>query len=53
LEERWFSIGWASSGKILSIVYLWAELDAATVKVRLISAREATPAEMRSYEEHL
>jgi hypothetical protein len=26
-EERWFSIGWASNGAILSIVYLWSELD--------------------------
>jgi uncharacterized protein len=29
-EERWFSIGWASNGTILSIVYLWLESDPAT-----------------------
>lgn len=22
-EERWFSVGWASNGAILSVVYLW------------------------------
>ena len=52
-EERWFSIGWASNGVMLSIVYLWSESDPATTKVRLISAREATPAEIRRYEEGL
>jgi uncharacterized protein len=53
IEERWFSIGCASNGTMLSIVYLWRELDAETTKVRLISAREATPAEVRCYEETL
>jgi uncharacterized DUF497 family protein len=46
-EERWFSVGWASNGAILSIVYLWSELDPETTKVRLISARGATQAEIR------
>ena len=23
IEDRWFSIGWASNGKLLTIVYLW------------------------------
>jgi uncharacterized protein len=50
-EERWFSIGLASNGAILSIVYLWSESDPATTKIRLISAREATREEKRSYEE--
>jgi uncharacterized protein len=46
-EERWLSIGWASDGKILSVVYLWSELDRETTKIRLISARAATQAEIR------
>lgn len=53
IEDRWFSIGWAANGAILSIVYLWSEPDLATIKIRLISARDATPAEIRQYEENL
>ena len=53
IEERWFSIGSASNSAILSIVYLWSESDPATTKIRLISAREATQAEIRQYEESL
>ena len=52
-EERWFSIGLASNGAILSIVYLWSESDAATTKIRLISAREATRVEVHKYKETL
>ena len=52
-EERWFSIGWASNGATLSIVYLWSEADAASTKIRLISAREATKMEIRHYRESL
>jgi uncharacterized DUF497 family protein len=48
-EERWFSIGWASNGTILSIAYLWLESDPETTKVRLISARAATQTEIRHY----
>jgi uncharacterized DUF497 family protein len=50
-EERWFSIGFASNGAILSIVYLWSESDPVTTKIRLISAREATKMEIRRYKE--
>jgi uncharacterized DUF497 family protein len=53
VEERWFSIGFASNGAMLSIVYLWSETDPATTKVRLISARRATPTEIRHYQENL
>ena len=50
-EERWFSIGSASDGKVLFVVYLWSESEPPTAKVRVISARQATPAEIRQYEE--
>jgi uncharacterized DUF497 family protein len=53
IEDRWFSIGWASNGAMISIVYLWSEPDPATIKVRLVSAREATSAETRQCEENL
>jgi uncharacterized DUF497 family protein len=52
-EERWFSIGLASNGAILSIVYLWSESFAASTEIRLISARQATPTEIRRYHENL
>jgi hypothetical protein len=53
VEERWFSIGCANNGAMLSIVYLWSEADPATTKVRLISARGATQTEIRNYKESL
>jgi hypothetical protein len=49
-EERWFSVGCASNGAMLSIVYLWSESDPATTKIRLIMARQATRNEIRHYE---
>ncbi|MGI8744509.1 MAG: BrnT family toxin [Bryobacteraceae bacterium] len=51
-EERWFSIRRARNGSMLSVVYLWSEADPAT-KIRIISARKATQAEIRQYEESL
>ena len=50
-EERWFSIGCASSGAMLSVVYLWSDADPAATKIRLISARKATQTEIRYYQE--
>lgn len=52
-EERWFSVGIASNGVALAIVYLWSDADPAAIKVRLISARKATPAECEQYKEGL
>jgi len=52
-EERWFSIGCASNGMMLSVVYLWLEGGAATYEVRMISARKATQNEIRQYRESL
>jgi uncharacterized DUF497 family protein len=52
-EERWFSVGCASNGALLSIVYLWSESEPATTKIRLIMARQATRNEIRHYEESL
>ena len=52
-EERWFSVGCASSGAMLSVVYLWSAADPAATKIRLISARKATQTEIRYYQEGL
>jgi uncharacterized protein len=52
IEDRWFSIGLSSDGRALSVVYVWSETDPMTVTIRLISARQATRAELRQYEEN-
>jgi uncharacterized DUF497 family protein len=52
-EERWFSIGCASNGAMLSVVYLWSDADSEPTKIRLISARTATRTENRHYQEGL
>jgi uncharacterized DUF497 family protein len=41
-EERWFSVGTARSGAVLSVVYIWSETDPAATKIRPISARRST-----------
>jgi uncharacterized protein len=52
-EQRWFSVGVASNGALISAVYLWSETSSAVVQIRLISARKATQAEIRYYQESL
>jgi uncharacterized protein len=52
-EERWCSIGMARNGVSVAVVYLWSDADPAAIKVRLISARGATQAEQRQYQEGL
>jgi uncharacterized DUF497 family protein len=50
LEERWFTLGMASTGKLLAVAHTYATTGPNTAKVRIISAREATTAERRQYE---
>jgi uncharacterized DUF497 family protein len=45
-EERWVTMGLDVSGRLLVVVYTWRG-----ERVRLISARQATPDERRQYEE--
>ena len=45
-DERWVTMGLDASGRLLVVVYTWRG-----ERVRLISAREATPRERRQYEE--
>ena len=49
-EDRWFSIGIAANGSLLSVVYVWSDRDAAAITLRLISARRATQSECRQYQ---
>ena len=52
-EERWFAVGCANNGAILSVVYLWSDADPAATNIRLISARGSTQSERRQYQEGL
>jgi uncharacterized protein len=52
-EERWFSIGSARNGLVLSVIYVWSDDDPAATNIRLISARKSTPVETRQYQEGL
>lgn len=38
-EERWFSIGFAGNGVLLSVSYLWSYPDPSAVRIRVISAQ--------------
>jgi uncharacterized protein len=52
-EERWFTLGMDSAGKLLAVAHTYTVTGPATarVRVRIISAREATRAERRQYED--
>ncbi len=47
IEERWATMGLDALGRLLVVVYTWR-----AERVRLISARKATPQERRQYEEN-
>ena len=51
-EERWFSIGLASNGAPMAVAYLWTDNGAGLTKIRLITARRSTAAEIRYYTEN-
>jgi len=48
VEERWITLGTDSIGQVLVVIYSWRE-----ERIRMILARQATPAERRQYEEGL
>ena len=50
-EERWFTLGMASKGKLLAVSHTYAATGPASARVRIISAREATRNERRQYED--
>lgn len=49
-EERWATLGLAADGALLVVIHTFEELNSQEASVRLISARPATPAERRDYE---
>jgi uncharacterized DUF497 family protein len=50
-EERWVTMGEASTGNLLVVVHTWREMDPFQTAVRIISARRPTPREARQYRE--
>jgi uncharacterized protein len=49
-EERWFTLGLSSEGKLLALAHTYQSTDAGQVRVRIISARQATRREREQYE---
>jgi uncharacterized protein len=49
-EERWFTLGTSSQGKLLAVSHTYQHTGPIHVKVRIISAREATKRERQQYE---
>jgi uncharacterized DUF497 family protein len=52
-EERWITMGEASTGNLLVVVHTWREMDPFRTAVRIISARRPTPREARQYREEV
>jgi uncharacterized DUF497 family protein len=50
-EERWVTMGVASTGNLLVVVHTWVEIDPDRSAVRIISARRPTRNEARQYRE--
>jgi uncharacterized DUF497 family protein len=49
-EERWITMGRGATGELLTVVHTWQDVGSGAVRVRIISARKATRAELSSYE---
>jgi len=50
-EDRWFTLGFEASGKLLAIAHTYEIMEPGNVRVRIISARKATGRERRTYED--
>ena len=51
-EERGITIGMDRNGVVLVVVHTFQAIGAAEAKLRIISARKATPTEIETYEKH-
>lgn len=49
-EERWFTLGISSDGKMLAVSHTYQHTGPINIRVRIISAREATKRERQQYE---
>jgi uncharacterized DUF497 family protein len=50
-EDRWFTLGYDASGRLLAVAHTYDVTGQTAVRVRIISARNATKREQRSYED--
>lgn len=50
-EDRWITLGLDQSGSILVVVHTFHQIDEASCRIRIISARRATAREIRQYQE--
>ena len=46
-EDRWFTLGFDASGKLLAVAHTYEITEPANVRIRIISARKATRRERR------
>jgi uncharacterized protein len=49
-EERWFTLGYDASGRLLAVAHTYEITGLTNVRIRLISARKATKRERAAYE---
>ena len=49
-EERWFTLGQTSDGRLLAVAHTYQVLETNITRVRMVSAREATRLERQQYE---
>jgi len=49
-EDRWYTLGQTSEGRLLALAHTYQIQDANMTRIRLISAREATRRERQQYE---
>ncbi len=49
-EERWFTLGLDAGEALLAVAHTYQASGSASVRVRIISARQATKRERRFYE---
>ena len=50
-DDRWVTIGMASSGACLVVIHTWEEIGPNSARVRIISARKASKQEQRVVQE--
>ncbi len=51
-EERWVTLGQASTGNLVLLVHTWVDINPDRTAVRIISARRPTRNEARQYREN-
>lgn len=50
VEDRWFTLGQTSEGRLLAVSHTYQEMAGGRLWIRLISARPATRQEQQQYE---